>query len=194
MKRIIIIIIMVSIMSFIGCSKEDEGQNLWENIITTMSESQFSAMEIMIAADFWTEVRTHHYTEPNGKGDEYISFDGESQDGQTLKTIAFKNNQFIKYISNTAIHRPYYVNYSMDIVGEDMYSLKNESISGYFKILAYDDNNLIIETDLFSIIKSSSNGNRSYPYSIIHFKRQFAQSPDWADKYVSYDEYLEGNN
>ena len=82
MKRIIII--MVSIMSFIGCSKEDEGQNLWENIITTMSESQFSAMEIMIAADFWTEVRTHHYTEPNGKGDEYISFVGESQDGQTL--------------------------------------------------------------------------------------------------------------
>lgn len=188
-------IAMISIFAFVCCNKENGKEDIWEDIFLSVRKTEMSAMEVMSSADFWKEVRTHHYTEPSGKGEEYISYaEGKLIDGHTLKIIAIKDSKFFNYVSNTAITTPYYYSSSMNKLGEDLYSIDKDSKSYYFKILAYDETNLIIETDYFSLSKSNPNGEKSYPYSIVHFKRQFAESPNWADKYISYEEYLKNNN
>ena len=49
MKKVLFM--MLAVVMFAGCSKEDENQNQLENIIQSMGQSQLSAMDIMKSAD-----------------------------------------------------------------------------------------------------------------------------------------------
>lgn len=179
MKRVILFLCVVIV--FTGCSKD-----LWD----CNGRTSKSAMEVMTSAEYWQEVRTHHYTEPNGGGDEYVSYKSDIlYDGHSVKTIVIMDNKLIKYYSYVAPPaNPYYVEFIMEDLGNGMYSIKRESRDYYWRILSYDEDNLKIETDSYSIYHG---GDQEYPYARVHFKRQTAPYPNWKDFYISYEEMLQ---
>ena len=175
MKRILIFISVI--IALTGCQED-----IWD----CDGKTSKSAMEVMASADYWLEVRTHNYTEPNGGGDEYVSYTPDKGViGHSLKKLAIKNDKLIMYITNFVDH-PWYVDFSMEDIG-GVYSITRESMDYSWKILSYDENNLKIETDCYS----TTHYEKRYPYARIHFQRQVAKDPNWADKYISYEEMLE---
>lgn len=57
----------------------------------------------------------------------------------------------------------------------------------YIKILDYDEENVLIETNRFKTIHNDV----EYPYSTILLDKPESLSPKWKDNYLTYDEYLE---
>jgi hypothetical protein len=179
MKRVILF--LCAVVAFTGCSKD-----LWD----CNGRTSKSAMEVMTSAEYWQEVRTHHYTEPNGGGDEYISYtEGMDVIGSGLRRVSMEDGKLIKYYSYAIPpEKPYYVEFIIEDLGNGMYSIKRESRDYYWKILSYDEDNLKIETDSYSIYHG---GDQEYPYARVHFKRQTAPYPNWKDFYISYEEMLQ---
>lgn len=184
MKRVILF--LCASIVFAGCSKD-----IWD----CKGRTSKSAMEVMTSAEYWQEVRTHHYTEPNGGGDEYISYTlGMDKKGSGRRRVSMEDGKLIKYYVNMADPGPaYYVEFTMEDLGNGMYSIKRESQDDYWKILSYDEDNLKIETDSYSIISGKDeNGEwKRYPYARVHFQRQVPENPNWKDRYISYEEMLQ---
>lgn len=182
MKRVFLF--LCAAIVFTGCSKD-----IWD----CNGRTSKSAMEVMTSAEYWQEVRTHHYTEPNGGGDEYISYTLDmDKKGSGPRRVSMEDGKLIKYVSNMVDH-PYYLEYIIEDLGNGMYSIKRESRDYYWRILSYDEDDLKIETDAYSIIRGKDeNGEwKKYPYARVHFKRQTAPYPNWKDFYISYEEMLQ---
>ena len=181
MKRVILF--LCAVVAFAGCSKD-----LWD----CNGRTSKSAMEVMTSAEYWQEVRTHHYTEPNGGGDEHISYTLDMDKdikGGSRRRVSMEDGKLIKYLLNLADPGPaYYVEYIMEDLGNGMYSIKRESRDYYWRILSYDEDDLKIETDFYPIYRG---GDQDYPYARVHFKRQTAPYPNWKDRYISYEEMLQ---
>ena len=158
MKKLLFM--MLAIAVFAGCSKEDENQNVWENIITSMGQSQLSAMDVMASADCWSTKIIYQYTEAGGKGDSKKYYDSNQVLEGASRNCSYgvKDGNLYEYRSHPLSGYPYYYTYALSGSGNN-FSLvrKHDSLGKTMNIVAYDDNSMILEF--------YNPAYKSYPYS-----------------------------
>ncbi len=174
---------LLAVAAFAGCSKE-ENVILSEGDKITRSIEQINTplLSVLQSYRFWEESRTFAYTEPDGKGEEIEVFDAAkvaSSAGvdykqapwgnwQPYEVLSYRDDQFVKYIPMTKRVRTYHY-YDFDIVDfeDGIFTFTRNSEEYYLKVLAYDNNNLWIETNCYDKDKNYQKefGRAdSYPY------------------------------
>lgn len=194
-----ILLLLVAMCAFISCNNEGLGVNdSWEKFGHEFDKTDLSAFEVLCSEpDFWTGPfsSTYFYTEPNGKGKCYHSDETPDASASTDYRFSITPNKITFYYINHSITPsapPYYVEYSLLESNDDTFvfegfALDGESTNFYIKILDYDIDYVLIETNKGGII----NGDIDYKYSIILLERGDPYKSDWKDDYVTYDEYKE---
>ena len=184
MKRILFM--MLAVVMFAGCSKEDENQNQLENIIQQMGQSQLSAMDIMKSADCWRTKIIYLYTEAGGKGNSKLYYDPEKlqmEGGSRGGAYGVKNGNLYEYRSHPLSGYPYYYTYALSGTGNS-FSLvrKHDSLAKTMNIVAYDDNSMVIEFYNPAI--------KEYPYSRCYVVRWSPEDYFW-DILTAYEDLPE---
>lgn len=173
MKRILFM--MLAVVMFAGCSKEDENQNQLENIIQQMGQSQLSAMDIMKSADCWSTKIIYQYTEAGGKGDSKKYYDSnQALEGASRNcSYGVKDGNLYEYRSHPLSGYPYYYTYALSGAGNS-FSLvrKHDSLAKTMNIVAYDDKSMVIEFYNPAI--------KEYPYSREYIVRWSPSDEYWS--------------
>ena len=184
MRKIFYCVIVALILA--ACSKEDENQNVWENIITSMGQSQLSAMDIMKSAECWKVKIIYQYTEAGGKGDSKLYYDPENQKLEGASRGAnyrVADGNIYELRSHPLTGVPYYYTYALSGTGNS-FSLvrKHDSLAKTMNIVAYDDNSMVIEFYNPAI--------KEYPYSREYIVR-WSPSDEYWDMLTAYEDLPE---
>lgn len=158
MKKIFYCFVVAMLLA--ACSKEDENQNVWENIITSMGQSQLSAMDVMASADCWSTKIIYQYTEAGGKGDSKKYYDSNQVLEGASRSCSYgvKDGNLYEYRSHPVYGNPYYYTYALSGSGNNFSLVRRHDGRGKtMSIVAYDDNSMILEF--------YNPTNKSYPYS-----------------------------
>ena len=173
---------LFAVTTFLGCNKEDYPND----VIRTLA-----------SADFWLEYETFVYSEPNGEGEILSHIDPNLPlFGHSYEKITFSNRVLARYIYAGQWPAYYHKEYVMKQVGDDPLNYKLITPDGEFsfKILEYDGENLKAEYNYIpGYRKDEVNGGyvEVCRYRITHFKKTIPNDPNWKDKYISEEEYLE---
>ena len=180
MRRLFIGLFVVA--TFLGCS--DDWGKTNKDLIT-----------ILESADSWQEYRSYAYTEPNGGGKKKLIHDPNLHyDGGGHMIFTVGDGVFTEYIYSNAKNSHYYKEYQMEQDGdESRYILNHSADKYYFRILEYDENNLLVEYDLgWVYARDDESGEYIYfDYWRTHFKKTEREDPRWKNKYMSEEEYNE---
>jgi hypothetical protein len=184
MKRFLFMMLAVVVLA--GCSKEDENKNVLDNIITSMSESQLSAMDVMVSADCWNVKIIYQYTEAGGKGNSKLYYDSENQKLEgASRGASYKvaNGNMYEYRSHPIYSTPYYYTYSLSGGGNNFTIVrKHDDLSKTMSIVAYDDNSMVIE--YYNPTK------KDYPYSREYIVR-WSPSDEFWYRQIAYEDLPE---
>lgn len=184
MKKVLFM--MLAVVMFAGCSKEDENQNQLENIIQSMGQSQLSAMDIMKSAECWQVKIIYQYTEAGGKGDSKLYYDPENtklEGGSRGANYRVADGNFYELRSHPLNSYPYYYTYALSGTGNS-FSLvrKHDSLAKTMNIVAYDDKSMVIEFYNPAI--------KEYPYSREYIVRWSPNDEYW-DMLTAYEDLPE---
>lgn len=94
------IVIVASAGLLAACDKENSSiyNDYWDNKISGLEKSEFSVTDVMLSAECWYG-SMKFYTEPNGKGKEYIIGTPREDGGRLLPSGArTKRYAFAKYL------------------------------------------------------------------------------------------------
>ena len=149
-------------------------------------KTNLSAIEVLSSAEAWRGVDVYYYTEPDGKGDKYHSGDPSKYDGGSAILYAFTPNSITSYVYVDAVPAIYYIESALENIDGKMFRYKFPYKESYIKILDYDEENVLIETNGMQCLRNDI----TYDYAIVHFKKHDAK-PGWKDNYLSYEEYVE---
>ena len=155
-------------------------------ISSEFEKTNLSAIEVLSSAEAWRGVDIYYYTEPGGKGEKYHQGDPSKLYGGPVPLYAFTPNSITSYVYVDAVPAIYYIESALENVDGNMFRYKFLYDESYMKILDYDEENILIETNGQQLIRNDI----TYDYAIIHFK-QFDAKPGWKDNYLSYEEYVE---
>lgn len=192
-------IMFVAMCTFISCNDEGLGINgYWEMFGHNFDNTELSAFEVLCSEpNFWTgpHSSTYFYTEPNGKGKCHHDDENPVASGTTDYRFSITSNKITFYHTNhsvTPTAPSYYVEYSLSESYDDTFVFEGAELNGeyknfYIKILDYDEDNILIETNKGGIII----GDIDYKYSVILLERGKPYKSDWKDDYVTYEEYKE---
>ena len=192
-----IIALLLVMCAFISCNNECiEVNDIWGNFGYEFAETEFSAFEVLSPEkDYWTGpyTSTYFYTDPDGKGECYHSDETPATSTSTDYRFSFAPDKIIFYQSNFTYGpiSPYYTEYPLIESNENTFIFERFFPDGtpanfYIRVLDYDDNNILIETNKNWLIANDI----EYKYSIILLERGNPTDSNWKDRYVSYEEYL----
>ena len=210
MKKILTLVIAV--VAFTSCI---DGNNFvynehWDNEINALEKTDLPVTAVMQSAEAWATASVLYYTESNGKGKEYNPYDKYRNEdgialisGRNIHRYTFGHNTLRRYRSSSVVTSPsYWVEAVMTEVVDNYFTtelnyvtlnsnfqLAPVSATYRWKILAYDENNIICETGFFGIEKDDD--GTEYPYAIVHFKPSPSTYNEWIKNAVSYEERLE---
>lgn len=212
MKKILTLVIAIA--AFTSCIDGNDFvyNKHWDNEINALEKTDLPVTAIMQSAELWGDGGILYYTEPNGKGKEYDPLDKYRNEdgiaiysGGTLEKYTFGHNTFRHYVSSVGIetYPSYWVeavmtevvnNYfttELNYVGLNYHKFQLTPVSKtyHWKILAYDEKNIICETDFFG--RKKDDDGTEYPYAIVHFKISSLTDHGWVKNAVSYEERLE---
>ncbi len=187
MKKILFAIAVLTFGS-IGCNRADESLlPAWRNIAVKLQDTNLSAIDVIKSADMWQATMQYCYTEKGAKGDMVEAFDCESKNNYLLgvlpHTFSVDDDLYLSYSHSTSyVNMPgVIIEYDFTIVDNLEYVLHHKfSNKEYsFKIIAYDENSLVVETDIEGYSKSINFDPQSgkheikeYPYSIFVFRKR----------------------
>lgn len=211
MKKIFVL--MLALISFVGCNNDGdididiEMPSMWDEIEMKMEETDLSALEVLKSADYWQATKIYYYTLPNAEGEERCSQDVELYGGyrgaggdlsERFNIISDNIIRFYRYMGHPFTcdeHRMPNIYWDFDLEMEDniimsvkgnQYPLEDDKTFS-FKVIAYDENSVLIESNLWYII--TSNPKMTYPYGRFLFERQTVESPDWFDQFEDRDAF-----
>ena len=202
---------MLSIVAFCNCTKaEDDNLSVWNNVEFSMNKTNLSVVEVLLSADYWVASKLYYYTEPNAKGEEKFGYDMELQssvlDGSGLHMFRmFGDKVFREYGAGVPSPNPsqnippHYRDFDLKIEDNTICAIVKDGKTYSFRIVAYDDNKVLVESNYWKSYKYNSKAEveKVYSYGRILFERKVATSPDWEDRYMSEEElqkYIEENH
>ncbi|MBO5463986.1 MAG: hypothetical protein J5989_00610 [Alistipes sp.] len=180
MKRFIIM--LLTIVAFAGCSKEDNSSSVKDEITRGITQIDVPLADVLKEDESWLEYRTFIYTEPNGEGEETCIWDYEAYveapdtpEDRTPELLDIKTGQILKYVYHTqnVMLEHYYV-FEVVAVEDDVIRIVKDGEEYYIKILAYDHDYLWIETNCYdkdSNYQYTFGRADSFPYVRILYKR-----------------------
>ena len=187
------IVIVASAGLFTACDKENSSiyNDYWDNKISGLEKSEFLVTDVMLSVECWYG-SMKFYTEPNGKGKEYIIGTPREDGGRLLpsgartKRYAFAKNIYKEYtrgmLEGGIPH--FYGERVMSDVVDNYFTVELDTYTSQWKVIGYDDNNIIVETDRYN--ETDENGIE-YPYCIIHYKK--VPFEDWMNECITLEEY-----
>lgn len=210
MKKIFVL--MLALMSFVGCNNDSdididiEMPSMWDEIEMKMEATDLSVLEVLKSADYWQATKIYYYTLPNAEGEERCSQDVELYGGyrgaggdpsERFNIISDNKIRFYRYMGHPFTcdeHRMPNIYWDFDLEMEDniimsvkgnQYPLEDDKTFS-FKVIAYDENSVLIESNMWSLIGSNK---MTYPYGRLLFERQTVESPDWFDQFEDRDAF-----
>ena len=183
MKKYLYILFATCLFS--SCNNDNLFDDPW-GISSEFEKTNLSAIEVLSSAEAWRGVELYYYTETNGKGDKYHLEDPSELLGISEPIYVFTPNTITSYEYDGSIPAIYYIESALENVDGKMFRYKFLYDESYMKVLDYDEENVLIETNGHQLIRNDI----TYDYAIIHFK-QFDAKPGWKDKYLTYEEYVE---
>ena len=209
MKKIFVL--MLALISFVGCNNDGdididiEMPSMWDEIEMKMEKTDLSALEVLKSADYWQATKIYYYTLPNAEGEERCSQDVELNGGyrgaggdltERFNIISDNKIRFYRYMGHPFTcdeHRMPNIYWDCDleivdntitsVTGSQSYYDDDKTYS--FKIIAYDENSVLIESNFWSMFASKI----AYPYGRLLFERQTVESPDWFDQFEDRDAF-----
>lgn len=175
MKKLFVLLLCAGF--FTACEKETLGYEF--------EKTNLSAIEVLCSAELWRGVDITYYTEPDAKGNKHYFGDPGSYDGAPYPLYSFTSDVITIYSNIMAIPISYYRESALVKIDDSLYHYDDGET--YIKILDYDEENVLIETNRFKTIHNDV----EYPYSTILLDKPESLSPKWKDNYLTYDEYLE---
>ncbi|MBR7096296.1 MAG: hypothetical protein IKC78_00820 [Alistipes sp.] len=177
---------LLAVVVFIGCSKEDENPNQLENIITSMGQSQLSAIDVLASVECWQVKIIYQYTEAGGKGDSKLYYDPENMKLEGASRGAnyrVADGNIYELRSHPLSGIPYYYTYALSGAGNS-FSLvrKHDSLNKTMNIVAYDDKSMVIE--FYNPVQ------KEYPYSREYIVRWNPNDEYW-DMLTAYEDLPE---
>ena len=195
MKRYFYILIAACL--FVSCNNDSLFDEHWGGITSEFEETNLSFVDVMSSADLWSTsfYDVYHYTEPNGKGKCYSYESIPSGGSFSSIALLLDNLRFYHHDSPVPGIVPYYYqDISCSIEGDKILFNQvvltgfnpetGEERECYYKILDYDESNILIETNsLFT-----ERDGVKYPYAIMLLRKGTPEDPNWRDKYVTKEE------
>lgn len=182
MKKCLYILFATCLFS--SCNNDNLFDDPW-GISSKFEKTNLSAIEVLSSAEAWRGSDIYYYTEPNGKGEKYHMGDPSKLEGGSVPLYAFTPNSIISYVYDGAVPAIYYIESALENVDGKMFRYKFLYDESYMKVLDYDEENVLIETNGRRLIRNDI----KYEYAIIHFKIHDVK-PGWDDHYITYEEYL----
>lgn len=200
-----------------------EMPSMWDEITMKMNATNLSALDVLKSADYWQATKVYFYTLPNAEGDEYCYQDLDlhgyyhyTTGGDGIKKMKITSDNMMRcYMFMPNYYTPtkceehlvpnFYWDYDLEIADNTITSVigpqyhyngedKDETFS--FRVLAYDENCVLIESNLWHFIDYGpldSEGKPTieiaYPYGRLLFERQTVESPDWFDQFEDRDAF-----
>ncbi len=173
-----------------SCSNDDLGfENPWEDIKNEMGETELTIMEVLSSissTEVWMPSVVCYYTEPDMQGEMCEIGDVQYDTGTRPSYYTFSKDMVTRYVGTVIPHPSYYIQETFTKVDDNTYTFGNDG-EYYWKIISYDETQLLIEGNTHNIFKEGV----YYNYSTIVLKRGTPSKSDWKDGYLTYDEYLE---
>ena len=202
MKKIFVL--MLALISFVGCNNDSdididiEMPSMWDEIEMKMEKTDLSALEVLKSADYWVPTKMYLYTQPNGEGDERCMQDlelGISPSGSTPyveRRAVTSDNVWREYYSAHIyafygdicdhVMPRHYRDWELEVLDNTITAIKKDGKTYSFKVVAYDENSVLIESNYWGSIK--------HPYGRFLLERQVAETLDWEKQYdVDGDEW-----
>ena len=175
-----------------ACAKDDNNLTEIEKIKLSMSSTNLSAEDILKSAEYWQSAKEIYYSEPNGNGKEYI-MDRTNLTGGSVYTYLQVEDNTLKqyhnaYMIGVGSYAPQKIlkRYLMSNRASNEWELTHYTgAKFYFNILAYDDNKILVSTNLWQM----TNNQGTFAHSIVLFTKQNFR-PEWFDKCIDEEEYL----
>ena len=195
MKKYLYILFAASLLA--SCNTDNLFDEHWGGITSEFEETNLSFVDVMSSADYWATsfYDVYHYTEPNGKGECY-SYESIPSGG-SISRVALLFDKLRFYCGNGTAHSllpGYYIDKPCRIEGDKIlfncwvhtsfYPETSEERECYFKILDYDESNILVETNYLFTERDGV----KYPYAIVHYRKRTPSDPNWRDNYVTLDE------
>ncbi len=181
MKKILLM--MLTIVVFAGCSKEDDLQKSMKDIISSIDKSELSAIDLL-SLDAWSAKCIYKYTQAGGKGDSklYYDFFDNAQEGAS-KGASYSVSGGKMYEFRKAPLGPlFYYTYEVTGQGAD-FTVKrnNDGQQRQMTIVAYDDDEMVIEF--------YNPNSKEYPYTREYIVR--TKGVNYFDTHKAYEELPE---
>lgn len=209
---------MFALIILVGCNQDSdvvdiEVPSMWDEIEMKMEKTDLSALDVLKSADYWVSTKRYHYTQPNGEGEERCSKDvelGIYPSGGTPAiegTVVTSDNIWKECYSAHSyglydlccdhVLPRHHKDLELEVSDGTITAIKRDGKTYSFKVIAYDENSVLIEstlweTKLFGPLDSEGKPTikKVYPYGRFLFERQVAESPDWEKQYdVDGDEW-----
>lgn len=197
MKKYIFILFATCL--FASCNNDNLLNNHWGGIRSEFEETNRSFVEVMSSADYWINSYSdlYYYTEPNGKGKSFSYTLTPAGGGSRMFALLLDNLRNYHHDTTSGFpgyyftDLPYRIEDDKILFNSMVYTsfdpIRAEERECYYKILDYDDSNILVETN--SLFHESE--GVKYPYAIMLLRKGTPESPNWSEKYLPYDEWIE---
>ena len=181
MKKILSVLMLSLVM--MACNKDEDSTMFdWDKIVAEMKATELSVNDVLESLqqnEYWYEVVRYHYFLKDGKVVEKTLTDNEQEllvGGGSYNVLRFAENSMYSYERMIGTP-PYYIEYNLDIAGNNFTTSVQDIKVNEWKIIAYDESKVLVE--IYPIFKQQPSGNGEFLYSKILISRKSDDSRWW---------------
>ena len=184
MKRLLTLLVLSLVT--VACNKENDNIVLydWDKIVSEMNLTELSVNEVLESLqqnEYWSEVVRYHYFFKDGKIEEKTLKDEEQElldGGGSYSVLRFAENSMYSY-EYTIGTSPYCVEYKINNTDNGFIASIQDVKVSEWKIVAYDENQVLVE--IYPIFKQEPSGNGEFLYSKVLIVRKSDNTKWWED-------------
>lgn len=181
MKKLLMMLALSLVM--VACNKDEENElSYWDKVLNEMGETKLSAIDVLKSLrdnEYWDYETIYEYYQKDGKIIEKIVLgEGVLASGNPT-ALRFADNKMYSYYKTGPNYIRYYVSDVEETDEGIKYYDENGEASGEWKIIGYDDNQIVYES--YPITKKEPTDKGEYLYSKVLKVRKVDDSKWWEE-------------